>query len=88
MSMAMTRPRPSAVLLGRAPLPADLLLIDRDASVQFAGMKALIFRVTRVDDRPTYDGWIWMRGYALNGQGEAADQRDIFVQTAGLKKVR
>jgi hypothetical protein len=30
---------------------------------------------------------VWIRGYALNGRGEAAEQRDIFVQAAGLKKM-
>ncbi|MEV4771699.1 hypothetical protein [Micromonospora humida] len=38
------------------------MLIDRRASVQFIGERALWLRVTSVDDRPTYDGWVWLTG--------------------------
>ena len=69
------------------PSPGDLLIVDRSASVQFAGDRALTFRVVSVSDRPTYHGWIWLTGYVLNRRGEATDKREIYVQLAGLRPV-
>ncbi|WP_432902469.1 hypothetical protein ACQP1S_02375 [Micromonospora matsumotoense] len=61
------------------------MLIDHRASVQFAGDRALCLRVTSVDDKPTYDGWVWLTGYAINqATGEALTRREVFVQIAGL----
>ncbi len=68
------------------PEPGDVLLIDDDASVQFAGRRYLIFRVTQVDDRETYHGWVWLKGYALRRNGTAIEKREIFVQRKGLKQ--
>jgi hypothetical protein len=70
------------------PKPGDVLLIDDEASVQFAGLRYLIFRVTKVDDRTTYRGWVWLKGYALDRRGRAVEQREIFVQRKGLKRHR
>lgn len=68
------------------PAPGDLVLIDRRASVQFIGERALWLRVTSVDDRPTYDGWVWLTGYSINrATGEALARREVFVQIAGLQ---
>lgn len=58
--------------------------MTRAASVQFAA-SPLLFRVIRVDDRSTYDGWAWLDGYELNASGEAIDRRSIFVQVGGLQ---
>ena len=67
------------------PKPGDLLRIDGRASVQFAGDRALAFRVVSVPDRQTYPGWIWLTGYVLNRRGEATAKREIYVQLAGLR---
>ncbi|WP_444947138.1 hypothetical protein [Micromonospora ureilytica] len=67
------------------PSPSDLLVIDGRASVQFAGDRALTFRVVSVCDRPTYQGWVWLTGYVLNRRGNAIAKREIFVQLAGLR---
>ncbi|WP_245233469.1 MULTISPECIES: hypothetical protein [Micromonospora] len=48
------------------PCPGDLLIIDGRASVQFAGDRALTFRVVSVCDQSTYEGWVWLTGYVLN----------------------
>ncbi len=61
----------------------DLLLVGREASVQF--IKPILFRVIRVLDRPTYDGWIWLAGYQVDNRGDAVDRRSIFVMKAGLR---
>ncbi|MFY1615610.1 hypothetical protein [Micromonospora sp. WMMD736] len=66
------------------PSPGDLLIIDGRASVQFAGERALTFRVVSVSDQPTYDGWVWLTGYVLDRRGDATARREIFVQLAGL----
>ncbi|WSR60096.1 hypothetical protein OG400_24410 [Micromonospora ureilytica] len=66
------------------PSPGDLLVIDGRASVQFAGDRALTFRVVSVCDRPTYEGWIWLTGYVLNRRGNATAKREVYVQLAGL----
>jgi hypothetical protein len=70
------------------PKPGDVLLVDEAASVQFAGNNRLLFRVTRVHDWTTYHGWLWLSGYALDRQGAATEQRQIWVQVAGLKRAQ
>lgn len=67
-----------------APLPraGDLLLLTRAASVQF--LRPVRFRVIRVLDWPTYDGWVWLDGYRLDDRGDAVARRSVFVQPAGL----
>ncbi|MFG1830080.1 hypothetical protein [Micromonospora chersina] len=66
------------------PQPGDLLRIDGHASVQFAGDRALTFRVVSVCPKPTYTGWVWLTGYVIDRRGQAIDRREIFVQLAGL----
>jgi hypothetical protein len=67
------------------PRSGDVLHVARAASVQFA--EPILFRVIRVHDWPTYDGWIWLDGYELNCTGDAVSRRSIFVQLAGLRQV-
>ncbi|MFG3707072.1 hypothetical protein ACGF7U_20440 [Micromonospora sp. NPDC047670] len=69
------------------PSPGDLLVVDGRASVQFAGDRALTFRVVSVCDQPTYAGWIWLTGYVLDRRGQATAKREIYVQLAGLRVV-
>jgi hypothetical protein len=57
--------------------------VTREASVQF--IEPLLFRVIRVHDWPTYDGWVWLDGYQLNSAGDAVERRSIFVQVNGLQ---
>jgi hypothetical protein len=66
-----------------SPRSGDIVHITREASVQF--LKPMMFRVIRVHDWPTYDGWMWLDGYQLNSAGDAVERRSIFVQQAGLK---
>ena len=47
--------------------------------------KPILFRVIRVLDRPTYDGWIWLEGYQIDNRGDAVERRSIFVMKAGLR---
>jgi hypothetical protein len=47
----------------------------------------MLFRVIRVHDWPTYEGWIWLDGYELNTAGDAVERRSIFVQVGGLRAV-
>lgn len=70
----------------RRPEPGDLLRIDGHASVQFAGDRALTFRVVSVCDRPTYTGWVWLTGYVVSPRGNATAKREIYVQLAGLRR--
>ncbi|WTY53936.1 hypothetical protein OG617_11585 [Micromonospora sp. NBC_01412] len=60
--------------------------MNRQASAQFGGDRALIFRVIKVPDQPTYHGWIWLTGYLLDQAGNALDRREIYVQKAGLQR--
>lgn len=69
------------------PKPGEVVYVDRRASVQFSGDRALIFRVIAVPNWQTYDGWVWLRGYVLTPSGEAVEQREIFVQLAGLRRI-
>jgi hypothetical protein len=68
------------------PRSGDVLHVTRQASVQFAD--PLLFRVIRVHDWPTYDGWVWLDGYELNASGDAVERRSIFVQVNGLRQLR
>lgn len=65
----------------------DLLHVDRQASPQFGGDRALFFRVTAVDEKPTYTGWVWLTGYVLDDKGEATARREIFVRHDGLRLI-
>lgn len=67
------------------PRSGDVLQVTREASVQFSD--PMLFRVIRVHDWPTYDGWVWLDGYELNTGGEAVERRSIFVQVDGLRQV-
>ncbi|WP_308167630.1 hypothetical protein [Catellatospora tritici] len=67
------------------PQAGDILHVTREASVQF--QRPMMFRVIRVHDWPTYDGWVWLDGYQLNAAGDAVERRSIFVQRAGLRLV-
>jgi hypothetical protein len=68
------------------PRAGDILHVTRDASVQF--LTPIFFRVIRVHDWPTYDGWLWLDGYQLNAAGDAVERRSIFVQSGGLRAVQ
>jgi hypothetical protein len=58
--------------------------VTRAASVQFT--EPMMFRVIRVHDWQTYDGWAWLDGYQLNSVGDAVERRSIFVQVNGLQQ--
>ncbi|GIF11631.1 hypothetical protein FHX34_102143 [Actinoplanes teichomyceticus] len=65
----------------------DVIHVTRAASVQFA-THPILFRVIRVLNWTTYEGWVWLDGYELNAAtGDAVDRRTIFVQPAGLRPV-
>jgi hypothetical protein len=68
------------------PRSGDVLRVTRAASVQF--VSPMLFRVIRVHDWSTYDGWAWLDGYELNGAGEAIERRSIFVQLDGLQRTQ
>ncbi|MET8153815.1 hypothetical protein ACIBSW_29035 [Actinoplanes sp. NPDC049668] len=68
----------------RTVRPGDVVLVGRAASVQFTGRASFVFRVMRVDARPTYAGWVWLDGYQLDHNGHTVARRRIFVRQAGL----
>lgn len=65
------------------PRSGDILRVTCAASVQF--VQPMMFRVIRVHDWHTYDGWAWLDGYQLNTTGDAVERRSIFVQLGGLQ---
>lgn len=67
------------------PKAGDVLVVGPAASVQFT--QPMCFRVIRVHDWPTYEGWVWLDGYQLNALGDAVERRSIFVQVHGLRTV-
>jgi len=67
------------------PRSGDVIHVTKAASVQFSA--PMVFRVIRVHDWPTYDGWIWLDGYELNAAGDAVERRSIFVQAGGLRQL-
>lgn len=60
-----------------------MLRVTKTASVQFT--QPMLFRVIRVHDWQTYDGWAWLDGYQLNTTGDAVERRSIFVLLQGLQ---
>lgn len=70
------------------PRPGDVLIVDGDASVQFAGSRWLLFRVISVGNKPTYHGWLWLQGYSVDKAGHAIERREIFVRHGGLRYYR
>jgi hypothetical protein len=66
------------------PRSGDVLRVTRAASIQFN--KPMMFRVMRVQDWQTYNGWAWLDGYQLNSAGDAVERRCIFVQLSGLQQ--
>ena len=64
------------------PRSGDVLRVTRAASVQFT--EPMLFRVIRVHDWSTYDGWAWLDGYELDATGDAIARRSIFVHLHGL----
>ncbi len=67
------------------PRSGDVIHVTKAASVQFTA--PMLFRVIRVHDWPTYEGWIWLDGYELNSAGDAVERRSIFVQVSGLRQI-
>jgi len=65
------------------PRSGDVLRVTTTASVQFA--QPMLFRVIRVHEWSTYEGWAWLDGYQLNTSGDAIERRSIFVQLNGLQ---
>jgi hypothetical protein len=65
--------------------PGDVVIVGHDASVQFAGDRALTIRIIRIHDWSTYDGWLWLDGYTLDRAGEAVERRTLFVREAGIR---
>lgn len=81
MSQEPPRVHPAA-----APLAAGHVVhVGQDASVQFAGDRAVTVRIIRVHAWSTYDGWLWIDGYTLDAAGEAVERRTLFVQPAGVR---
>jgi hypothetical protein len=69
------------------PRAGEVFHVGSAASVQFAGDRALTFRVIRVDPRLTCAGWLWIDGYVLGSSGDATERRLIFVRREGLERM-
>ncbi|OJF13461.1 hypothetical protein [Couchioplanes caeruleus] len=67
------------------PRSGDVVYLGLAANVQFGGNRGFYFRVIRVHDWTTYEGWMWLDGYQLSQGGEAVERRSVFVQIAGLR---
>jgi hypothetical protein len=70
------------------PKVGDTLLVDRQASVQFSGVNALIFRVVAVSDYPTYYGWCWLTGYVIGNGGVATERRESSCRSPACDRHR
>jgi len=82
----MSPSRPCGGHKPNLPKPGEVVTLDQTASVQFAGANSCRFRVTHIDDRSTYAGWVWLCGYVLDRHGRAIARREVFVQIAGLQR--
>ncbi|MEV4758770.1 hypothetical protein AB0J86_27235 [Micromonospora sp. NPDC049559] len=66
----------------------DAIHVGAAASVQFADGSAILVRLIRVENWPTYHGWAWLDVYVIDRKGVAIERRHIYVQLAGLRPVR
>ncbi|MEV4620505.1 hypothetical protein AB0J74_17580 [Asanoa sp. NPDC049573] len=64
-----------------------MLALGREASVQFDGANAILARVIRCHDWPTYEGWCWLDVYQITAAGDAVERRSVFVRVAGMRTV-
>ncbi|GGN99733.1 hypothetical protein GCM10010112_93770 [Actinoplanes lobatus] len=71
-----------------SPRPGEVLLVNGQASVQFADGRRLVFRVISVSPKPTYAGWAWLSGYVLDDAGRAIERWEIFVRKDGLRRLQ
>jgi hypothetical protein len=69
----------------RLPRAGAVVRLGRAASIQFA-LAPILFRVIRVHDWNTYDGWAWIDGYELNNRGDAVVRRSVFIQVNGIQQ--
>ncbi len=67
------------------PRSGDVLRFTKATSVQFH--EPMLFRVIRLHDWPTYDGWCWLDGYQLDASGDAVERRSVFVPIDRLQQV-
>ncbi len=58
--------------------------LGASASPQFASGRGFALRVTKVDERSSVDGWVWLSGYQLDRSGQAVERRTVFVRLAGV----
>ncbi len=70
-----------------SPRSGDVLRVTRSASAQFA-VHPMMFRVIRVHDWQTADGWAWLDGYQLDSAGDAVERRSIYVLLRGLQRAQ
>lgn len=68
--------------------PETVLRLGAAASAQFADGPGILFKVIRVHDWPTRDGWVWIDGYQLDIEGSPVSRRSVHVRTAGLTRPR
>lgn len=61
-----------------------VVFVGPDASAQFRAGNDFNFRVIRIHDWSTAEGWAWVDGYQLNVAGDAVERRSIYVVLAGL----
>jgi hypothetical protein len=67
------------------PESGAVLHLDRAASVQFAGARAITVEVLRVLPRPLFEGWVWLEVRVLDPPVPAAEvRREVFVQRAAI----
>jgi hypothetical protein len=84
-SVPMPRTTGDRIVVAGLPRSGEVVRLGRAASVQFAG-RPILFRVIRLHDWSTYDGWAWLDGYELNNSGEAVERRSVFVQVNGIER--
>jgi hypothetical protein len=66
------------------PLPGDVVLITKQASVQFAVVPAFWFVVYRVEPPLAFPDMCWIHGAVLDTIGEATERRSLYVRQRGL----
>lgn len=67
----------------RRPRCGDIVRVDGQASVQFAG-RPMWFRVDAELHGSHFDGWTWLTGCRLSELLAPVQRREIYVQPGGL----
>lgn len=62
--------------------------LDESASVQFKDSPISFRIIAEPSKGGQSDGWVWLTGYELDENGDAAVRREVYVYLAGIRHAK